>query len=234
MHCSSEERRYEGVIFVDGWRRLNVLLTRSRKRMLVYSSMSSSDIVISPTSSRGVYALRDLLAYLETGTLHKTRHTGKEPDSDFEIDVIHRLEQRGYTCEPQIGVAGFFIDLAVIDPDSPGKFIVGIECDGATYHSARSARDRDRLRESVLTGLGWEIRRIWSTDYFKNPNGEIERIVIPTHQALGSGQIQRRPGTMAAQKLGASGQVGAAFVRWRQATRNGSWRLARCLDCRST
>ena len=189
-------QRFGPINSADGWRRLNVLLTRSRKRMLVYSSMSSSDIVISPTSSRGVYALRDLLAYLETGTLHKTRHTGREPDSDFEIDVIHRLEQRGYTCEPQIGVAGFFIDLAVIDPDSPGKFIVGIECDGATYHSARSARDRDRLRESVLTGLGWEIRRIWSTDYFKNPNGEIDRIVRAIQRLRAKHPAELKPATI--------------------------------------
>ena len=169
-------QRFGPINSADGWRRLNVLLTRSRKRMLIYSSMSSSDIVVSPTSSRGVCALRDLLAYLETDTLHKTRPSGRAPDSDFEIDVIRRLERRGYICEPQIGVAGFFIDLAVVDPDFPGKFIVGIECDGATYHSARSARDRDRLRESVLTGLGWQIRRIWSTDYFKDPEGEIDHI----------------------------------------------------------
>ncbi len=189
-------QRFGPINSADGWRRLNVLLTRSRKRMLIYRSMSSSDIVVSPTSSRGVYALRDLLAYLETDTLHKTRHTGKAPDSDFEIDVIDRLERRGYICEPQIGVAGFFIDLAVVDPDSPGKFIVGIECDGATYHSARSARDRDRLRESVLIGLGWEIRRIWSTDYFKDPDREIDRIARAIERLRGT--QDRRPETPAA------------------------------------
>jgi len=74
-------------------------------------------------------------------------------------------------------VAGFFIDLAVRDPGNPGAFLMGIECDGATYHSAKSARDRDRLRQTVLERLGWNIRRIWSTDWFKNPEAQIRPII---------------------------------------------------------
>ena len=66
---------------------------------------------------------------------------------NFEIAVMSALEQVGYECEPQLGVAGYFLDLAVKDPNKPGRFLVGIECDGATYHSAKSARDRDRLRQ---------------------------------------------------------------------------------------
>lgn len=160
-----------------GWRRLNVLLTRSRKRMKIFTSMASSDIVAGESSRRGVVALRDLLAYLETGIVHNTRQTGRQPDSDFEIAVIERLEQRGYSCVPQIGVAGFFIDIAVIDPANEGHYLMGIECDGATYHSARTVRDRDRLREAVLERLGWRIKRVWSTDWFKNPDAEIQRVV---------------------------------------------------------
>ncbi|MEW8394241.1 MAG: DUF4011 domain-containing anti-phage protein Hhe [Candidatus Thiodiazotropha sp.] len=161
-----------------GWRRLNVLFTRSKKRMHIFSSMGSNDIVAGPTSKRGVKALRDFLSYCETGILHKTeRHTERCPDSDFEISVIDSLREEGFDCIPQVGVAGFFIDVAVVDPGNPGRFLIGIECDGATYHSAKSARDRDRLRQTILERLGWTIRRIWSTDWFKNPKGELAPII---------------------------------------------------------
>lgn len=161
-----------------GWRRLNVLFTRSKKRMHIFSSMGSDDIVAGSTSKRGVQALRDFLSYCETGILHKTlRETGRGPDSDFEIAVMDALAREGFECIPQVGVAGFFIDVAVIDPGSPGRYLMGIECDGATYHSAKSARDRDHLRQSILERLGWRIRRIWSTDWFKNPHGELSTII---------------------------------------------------------
>lgn len=166
-----------------GWRRLNVLFTRSKKRMHIFSSMGSDDIVTGSTSKRGVQALRDFLRYCETGILHSTvRDTGRAPDSDFEISVINALRDEGFECVPQVGVAGFFIDVAVIDPGNPGRYLMGIECDGATYHSAKSARDRDRLRQAVLERLGWRIRRIWSTDWFKNPRGELAPIIRELHE----------------------------------------------------
>lgn len=166
-----------------GWRRLNVLFTRSKKRMHIFSSMRSEDILISETSKRGVIALRNFLDYAEKGNMDGTPvHTGKAPDSDFEVSVIEALHQAGFECEAQVGVAGFFIDLAVKDPGKPGRFLMGIECDGATYHSAKSARDRDRLRQEVLERLGWRIRRIWSTDWFSNPKGELEPIIRELHE----------------------------------------------------
>jgi very-short-patch-repair endonuclease len=110
--------------------------------------------------------------------LHSTDHeTGRAPDSDFEVAVIEALGRHGFECVPQVGVAGFFIDVAVVDPGNHGKYLMGIECDGATYHSAKSARDRDRLRQAILERLGWKIRRIWSTDWFKNPHAELQPIV---------------------------------------------------------
>lgn len=161
-----------------GWRRLNVLFTRSKKRMHIFSSMGSEDIVAGATAKRGVQALRDFLSFCETGILHKTeRETGRAPDSDFEIAVMAALRDEGFECVPQVGVAGFFIDVAVIDPGNPGRYLMGIECDGATYHSAKSTRDRDRLRQMILVRLGWRIRRIWSTDWFKNPNAELQPII---------------------------------------------------------
>lgn len=161
-----------------GWRRLNVLFTRSKKRMHIYSSMTSGDVLIGVGSSRGVKALKAFLEFAENGHLHNSIYTGKTPDSDFEIAVINALEKHGYECEPQLGVAGFFLDIAVKDPGKPGRFLLGIECDGATYHSAKSARDRDRLRQDILEGLGWKIRRIWSTDWFKNPQAQIQPILL--------------------------------------------------------
>ncbi len=160
-----------------GWRRLNVLFTRSKKRMHIFSSMSSGDIIISERSSRGVKSLKAFLEYCETGHLNNAEITGKAADSDFEISVMNALEEHGYVCEPQVGVSGYFLDLAVRDPGKPGKFLMGIECDGATYHSAKSARDRDRLRQEILERLGWKIRRIWSTDWFKNPQAQILPII---------------------------------------------------------
>lgn len=106
-----------------------------------------------------------------------SRETGRASDSDFEVAVIEALERHGYQCEPQVGVAGFFIDLAVRDPGQPGRYLMGIECDGAAYHSAKSARDRDRLRQSVLEQLGWRIRRIWSVDWFRNARLQLEPLL---------------------------------------------------------
>jgi len=162
-----------------GWRRLNVLFTRSKKRMHIFSSMGSDDIVVSPESKRGVKALHGMLKYCETGVLHATLSAPeyRDPDSDFEIAVMEELSRYGFECVPQVGVAGFYIDIGVKDPGNPGKYLMGIECDGATYHSAKSTRDRDKLRQEILERLGWRIRRIWSTDWFKNPEGTIKPIV---------------------------------------------------------
>ena len=90
---------------------------------------------------------------------------------------MKQLAAAGFTCEPQVGVAGFYIDIAVIDPNNPGRYLMGIECDGATYHSAKSARDRDRLKQDVLESRGWEIQRVWSTDWFRNPDAELIPII---------------------------------------------------------
>lgn len=160
-----------------GWRRLNVLFTRSKKRMHIFSSMGADDIVVDSSSKRGVKALKDFLNYCEKGLIHSTNVGNRPPDSDFEIAVMSALRAEGFECVPQVGVAGFFIDVAVVDPGNPGRYLMGIECDGATYHSAKSARDRDRLRQAILERLGWNIRRIWSTDWFKNPQGQLKPII---------------------------------------------------------
>ncbi len=151
--------------------------------MHVFSSMRSEDVLTSETSKLGVISLKGFLQFAESGKLDSlTTHTGRAPDSDFEVAVMEALNQAGFECEPQVGVAGFFIDLAVKDPGCPGRYLMGIECDGAAYHSAKSARDRDRLRQEVLERLGWRISRIWSTDWFSNPDEVLSPIIRKLHE----------------------------------------------------
>ena len=181
-------------LYGEGWKRLNVLLTRSRKKMMVFSSFKYHQIDGSPGRPEGVIALRGFLEYAETGSLPKQYvHTGRDADSDFEVDVRDGLRRKGYVAEPQIGVSSYRIDLGVHHPDYPGEFIMGVECDGATYHSSKSARDRDKLRESVLVGLGWRIERIWSTTWFDNPQKEIDRIANLIEKAREEDRNKRQP-----------------------------------------
>lgn len=166
-----------------GERRLNVLISRARLAMDVFSNFKASDMDLNRSNARGVIALRNFLAYAESGVIEQPYSTGKEPDSAFEEAVIKKLVEHGIEVEPQVGIAGFFIDIAVKDPEKPGRYILGIECDGATYHSSRSARDRDRLRQEVLEGLGWRLCRIWSTDWYRNPQKEMERTLAAIQHA---------------------------------------------------
>lgn len=167
----------------DGWRRLNVLFTRARKSLHVFSSMRPEDIVDDSKTPEGTRTLRNYLEYAECGKL-PPKHNGdggeeREPDSDFEISVANVLRSKGYEIQPQLGVAGFFIDIAVRNPERRGEFIAAIECDGATYHSGVSVRDRDRIRQEILESLGWKgkIWRIWSTDWFRGPQDATQRLL---------------------------------------------------------
>lgn len=171
-------QRFGPINATGGERRLNVLFTRAKHRLDVFCSFNPADLRVSPDSPRGLQVFRDYLVYAEDADWAHGRETGRAPDSDFEIAVAAALEARGYTVRCQIGIAGYFIDLGVLHPDHPGRFILGVECDGASYHSSRSARDRDRLREQVLTHeYGWKIHRVWSTDWFRNPVEQTDRIV---------------------------------------------------------
>jgi very-short-patch-repair endonuclease len=170
-----------------GERRLNVLITRARRRCEVFTTLTADDIDLSRTSSAGVSALKTFLNYAQNGQMDVPHRTARLPDSEFEEQVLHQLTALGHEVHAQVGSAGFFLDLAVVDPANPGRYLLGIECDGACYHSARSARDRDRLRQAVLEGLGWRIHRIWSTDWFHNPDQELRKVVqaIETAKTFG-------------------------------------------------
>ncbi len=151
-----------------GERRFNVLITRAKWRMEVFASLKSQQIV-TEGKNRGVQDFHLFLKYAETGRLQEPgEKTERGHDSPFEAQVQAVLCAAGFQVSPQIGVAGYFIDLGVHHPADKGRFALGIECDGHTYHSSKAARDRDRLREQVLRDRGWKLHRIWSTDWFVN------------------------------------------------------------------
>jgi very-short-patch-repair endonuclease/DNA polymerase III delta prime subunit len=166
-----------------GERRLNVLITRAKERCEVFSSITGDDIDLNRAKSRGAQAFKTFLTYAKSGLLDTQLKTGKDYDSEFELEVAKALSHHGYKIDPQVGVAGFFIDLAVVDPELPGRYLLGIECDGATYHSSRSARDRDRLRQQVLEDRGWIIHRIWSTDWFYRPEEQLQKTIAAIERA---------------------------------------------------
>lgn len=170
----------------NGWRRLNVLVSRARKRMRVFSSLRAADLDPNATSTQGPRLLREFLHFAETGRLQRTQLSVGEAESLFEAEVADLLQQSGYLVDAQVGVGKYRIDLGVRHPDHPGAYIAGIECDGAAYHSAPCARDRDRLRQQVLERRGWTICRVWSTDWFKDRVGTTKRL-LSTLRALSEG-----------------------------------------------
>ena len=165
-----------GPVSTDGGeRRLNVLFTRARARCEVFASFSSGDIDLARTTKPGPRVLKRFMRFAETGILDVPLPVG-DPDSPFEEAVGRFVRTLNYEFDFQVGSAGFIIDLAVKHPDRPGEYILAIECDGATYHSARWARERDRLRQQVLEDKGWHFHRIWSTDWFRNPENAKARL----------------------------------------------------------
>ncbi|MDP8263693.1 MAG: DUF4011 domain-containing protein [Candidatus Ancaeobacter aquaticus] len=170
-----------------GERRLNVLVTRAREKVEIFSSIRGSDFDLSKTNSDGVHLFKKYLDFAEKGESVLTQDISEDydavADSPFEEAVYDALTRKHVKVKKQIGCSGYKIDLAVVDRDKPGEFILGIECDGATYHSSKTARDRDRLRQQVLEQLGWNIYRIWSTDWFKNPKQELEKALDAIEKA---------------------------------------------------
>ena len=167
-----------------GQRRLNVAATRARRRVEVVASVRAGDF--QETNNPRLQSLKRYLDYAERGiaAFADDGVAGGEPDSPFEEDVISVIKDLGYLPRPQVGQAGYRIDIGIVHPTEPGRYILGVECDGASYHSSRVARDRDRLRQSVLEGLGWTIHRIWSTSWFRDRASEIDRLKIAVTDAL--------------------------------------------------
>lgn len=177
-----------------GERRLNVLITRAKHRCEVFSNLRSQDIRVEPGSAFGVRALKTFLEYAETGVLSEIAvASGRDFGSPFQEAVASKLRSLGYQIDEEIESGGRFIDLAVVDPAVPGRYALGIECDGATYHSSRTARERDRIREDHLRDLGWNLHRIWSTDWFRNSERELERARKAIDRALAGEKEKRKP-----------------------------------------
>jgi superfamily I DNA and/or RNA helicase/very-short-patch-repair endonuclease len=169
-------QRFGPINGIYGHRRLNVLFTRAKKKVTVFTSISPEDIQ-DEGKHRGVGVLKRYLQYARDGMVVNATPTGEECDSDFERWVLQVLQAHGYEAVPQVGVCGYRIDIAVRHPAKPGVFLCGIECDGATYHSARSVRERDRLRQEILERYKWKLYRIWSTDWFRNPNLQTKQLL---------------------------------------------------------
>lgn len=167
-----------------GERRLNVLITRAKLRCEVFTNITADDIDLSRTQGYSIRALKSFLHFARHGKLHLPENTdGLPADSPFEEMVAHKLAALGYTVRRQVGSRGDYLDMAIADEANPGRYLLGIECDGAAYHSARSARDRDRLRQQILEAIGWRIYRVWSTDWFRDPVRELNRLVAAIEKA---------------------------------------------------
>lgn len=162
-----------------GHRRLNVAVTRARCELLVFATLRPEQIDLGKTSAKGVVDFKHFLEFAEHGAraiAEAFSPTGCETESPFEDAVMRALQDEGWVVHTQVGVSFFRIDLGVVHPDHPGRYLAGVECDGATYHRSATARDRDRLREMVLTELGWRIRRIWSTEWWMDAKSAFEKI----------------------------------------------------------
>lgn len=178
-----------------GERRLNVAVTRAREELVVFSGISADQIDLSRTKAKGVEHLKAFLDYAERGVTALPQHdrgSAGSPESPFEEAVAGELQRRGWQVVTQVGVSDFRIDLGVKHPDRTGAYLAGVECDGRTYHSSATARDRDKVREQVLRNLGWEIFRIWSPDWWFDKKGTANRLhdALNTHLAA---DRQRRP-----------------------------------------
>jgi very-short-patch-repair endonuclease len=176
-----------------GERRLNVAITRARRRIEVVASITAGTFP-GTSNSAGVRHLQRYLDYAERGVpalALDVATSDSDVESVFEEQVLQVIRRLGYEAVPQVGVAGYRIDLGVRHPKRPGEFILGVECDGAAYHSSRVARDRDRLRQEVLEGLNWRLYRIWGPSWFRDPRGEESRLAGAIAEAV-SGTERKR------------------------------------------
>lgn len=172
-----------------GHRRLNVAITRAKYNIKLVGSIVPTDIDLERTSAEGVRLLRSYIEFAQQGIIALQNELSYNEqsldfDSPFEEAVYDFLIENEFQVVTQVGCSGFRIDMAVKHPKLSGIFVIGIECDGATYHSARTARERDRLRQMVLEDMGWTIHRIWSTDWIKDQKTEGEKLIAAIKRAL--------------------------------------------------
>ena len=170
-----------------GHRRLNVAVSRARQNVVIFSTLLPEQIDLSKVRATGVRDLKNYLDFALRGPralVEQATPTGCEPDSPFEREVLQALRAQGWIVHPQVGVSGYRVDLGIVDPRAPGRYLLGVECDGRTYHSGATARDRDRLRQYVLENLGWKLMRVWSTDWWLNPHNALRKLQARLEQLL--------------------------------------------------
>ena len=167
-----------------GERRLNVAITRARKRMTLVSSFDYADMDPERTKSTGAKMLRGFLKFAQSGGSELDGSSERQPLNPFEIDVMDKLKASGLQVVPQYGCSGYRIDFAVCHPNRPDQFVLAVEADGASYHASPTARDRDRLRQEHLERLGWRFCRIWSSDWFNDHSQEVNRVLTAYEQAV--------------------------------------------------
>jgi hypothetical protein len=161
-----------------GQRRLNVAITRARRRVEVVSSVRSEEFptTIPAAGVRHLHRYLDYAARGEAALALEIAESALDADSPFEEEVIRVIRSWGYEAVPQVGTAGYRFDIGIPHPTETGRYALGVECDGAMYHSSRVARDRDRLRQEVLEDLGWRIHRIWGTSWYRDRAEQEQRL----------------------------------------------------------
>ena len=186
-----------------GERRLNVAITRARRRMTVVSAFAAADLDPTRLKARGAIMLRDFLAYAEQGggkpapqaqakpdslgapdgAAHLDRGAPTAPLDPLVADLASRLRAEGLVVHPDYGTSAQRVDLAVEDPQRPGRVLLAVETDGPRYAAMSGTRDRDRLRIEQLRNLGWEHVRVWSTDLFHDPAADVALVTAAVHAA---------------------------------------------------
>jgi very-short-patch-repair endonuclease len=177
--------RFGPLLTEGGERRLNVAVTRAKQRLTLVSSFSVRDMDPERSNAAGVELLRQYLQYVDSGGTNLGDAVIDKPAlNPFEVDVRDALARHGLKLTAQYGTSGYWIDYVVAHPTQPGRHVLAIECDGATYHSSESARDRDRLRQEQLERLGWRFHRIWSSDWFYNRDKSVEKVLAAYEDAV--------------------------------------------------
>ena len=192
-----------------GERRLNVAVTRARDELVIFSGLTPEHIR-DDVSALGVRHLADLLRYARAGGQPAAERAARPPATPLTQSIAAALTAKGWTVHHQVGCAGYRIDLAVVDPDDPGRYVLGLEADGPAYARAATARDRDRLRGQVLVNLGWQLHRVWSLDWFHDADKELGRAHNAVINAIARARAARKsPGKSGPVKADASGAVKA-------------------------
>lgn len=168
-----------------------MLITRAKRRLQVFGSLHPSHIDLSRSTKKSIRDFKHFLEFAEKGHVALDRAINipkNDFESEFEKEVAQGLEDKGWCIHPQVGVSSYRIDLGVVHPNMPGKYLAGIECDGATYHSSATARDKDKLREQVLKGLGCDILRVWPTDWWHDSQCCLEKLAKALRSLLNANQ----------------------------------------------